>query len=233
MTFKIKCLKCNENGKGEKTKNKEKKKRKSFISNKTICRQHENQINVRVPLPIVAQYSTCYHGCVTLDLFRMILTNDFDTGLTLLCSLNYFQVTIGDRGYGHIGTVLLQANVPELTSKSIMKQTSGATVYVVASIAVVVFIITVVLVVLALYFRNTRKKEESYSAHYNRDNILTLDGLSGSHASDAIQTRQNSKFRSSSWEEGILQNVMMLLLWQMLNWIKASVEFLQEWYSIM
>lgn len=98
----------------------------------------------------------------------------------------------------------MQANGPELTSKSILKQTSDATVYVISSIAAVVFIITIVLVVLALYLRNTRKKEESYSAHYHRDNILTLDGLSGSHASDAIQTRQNSKSRSFSREGGYI-----------------------------
>jgi hypothetical protein len=55
----------------------------------------------------------------------------------------------------------------------------------------------VAFVVLILVIRKQRMKrllsmDEPYNVHYRRDsNILTLDGLSESHQSDAIQNRQN------------------------------------------
>ena len=65
---------------------------------------------------------------------------------------------------------------------------------VIVAIAVAVLILLITLIVVCKCVRSGRRKEEPYNVQYHHDsNILTLDGLSESHASDAVQSRQNGK----------------------------------------
>lgn len=102
---------------------------------------------------------------------------------------------IGYRTYD-LGTVAFQRQTARPTATQQMNTINASYDTVVAAVAVIVGVTFIVLVAVGLrklrVKRRLQSRNEPYNVHYRRDsNILTLDGLSESHTSDAIQNRQN------------------------------------------
>lgn len=83
------------------------------------------------------------------------------------------------------------------TRTPIQSDSSGE-MYVIIGVVGSVVAVIVVLSIVCCCIRSGRKKVEQYSVHYHQDsNILTLDGLSESHASDPVQSRLNGNMKST------------------------------------